>query len=189
MPLTRFPNGLTVNSTTSLSYTTAAGDGAIDCNNLYVAGISSVATQIMTNATVATLTATTLNVTSAGRFSISTSTAATFIGERVYIPFTFTSATATTYLVNPVAGNVVDCWVLADTTPRVCSAFTLYANGTAGSVCVASVALTFSTVIGQQVQPTLTGAVQGVATGLAIVVTTAGSACNFSGMIVVQRST
>lgn len=189
MPLTRFPNGLTVNSTTALVYNTAAGDGAIDCNNLYVAGVSSVATAIMTNTTVTTLTATTLNVLSSGRFSISTSTAATFIGERVYIPFTFTSAAITTYLVNPVAGNIVDCWVLADTTPRTCSAFTLYANGTAGTVCVASVSLAFATAIGQQVQPTLTGAVQGVATGFAIVVTTAGTACNFSGMIVVQRST
>ncbi len=188
MGLTRFPNGLTVNSTSALAYNTAAGDGAVDCNNLYVAGVSSIATAIMTNSTVTTLTATTLNVASAGRFSISTATGATMIGERAYIPFTFTSATITTYLASPFAGNVIDCWIIADTTPRTCSAFTLYANGTAGTVVVASVALAYATAIGQQIQPTLTAATQGVATGFAIVVTTAGSACNFAGVLTLQRT-
>lgn len=190
MPLTRFPNGLTVNSTSALSYTTAAGDGAVDCNNLYVAGVSSVATQIMANATATNLTVSTLlSVASAGRFTISTATAATFIGERAYIPFTFTSAAATTYFATPFAGNIVDCWVVCDTTPRTCSAFTLYANGTAGTVVVASVAtLVYATAIGQQVQPTLTAATQSLATGFAIVVTTAGSAANFSGVLTLQRT-
>lgn len=178
MALTRYDKGITVCSTTALVYNTAAGDGALDCLNLYVQGTTSAGV----------INVTTLNVPSTGRLSIGTGTAASFIGERVYVPFTFTSATITTYLAAPVAGNIIDCWVLADTTPRTCSAFTLYANGTAGTVVVASVALAYATAIGQQIQPTLTPAVQGVATGLAIVVTTAGTAVNFSGMIVIQRT-
>lgn len=188
MGLTRFPNGITVNSTTANVYNASAGDGALDCLNLYVQGTTSAGVINVTtlNATAGNIT--TLTVPSTGRLSIGTGTAASMIGERIYIPFTFTSATVATYLANPVAGNIIDCWVLADTTPRVCSAFTLYANGTAGTVVVASVALTYATAIGQQVQPTLTPALQGVATGLAIVVTTAGSAVNFSGVIVIQRT-
>jgi hypothetical protein len=38
MPLTRFPNGLTVNSTTALQYNSSAGDGDIDCNRLFANG-------------------------------------------------------------------------------------------------------------------------------------------------------
>lgn len=199
MPLTRYPNGVTACSTSALRYSSSATDGDIDCNNAYIAGTGSIATVIMANGTVTNLlattlvatnaTATTLTVASAGRFSISTSTAATFIGERCYIPFTFTSAASTTFLASPFAGNIIDCWVVCDTTPRTCSAFTLYANGTAGTVVVASVAtLVYATAIGQQVQPTLTAATQALATGLAIVVTTAGSAANFSGVITLLRT-
>ncbi len=192
MPLTRFPNGVTVNSTTANVYNAAAGDGALDCLNLYVQGTTSTGVISATTLTVTNATATNVTIPSTGRLSIGVSTVAsgvTFIGERVYIPFTFTSATTTTYLVSPIAGNVVDCWVACDTTPRTCSAFTLYANGTAGTVCVASVnTLVYATAIGQQVQPVLTSAVQGVGTALAFVVTTAGSAANFSGMVVIQRS-
>lgn len=185
MPLTRYPNGLTVNNTSALVYNAAATDsiGAIDCNNLYVAGTTSANVINVTS-----LAATNLSVPSTGRFSIGTGTAASMIGERLYVPFTFTSAAVTTYLANPVAGNIIDCWVTADTTPRVCSAFTLYANGTAGTVVVASVALTYATAIGQQFQPTLTPAIQGTGTALAFVVTTAGSAANFSGVLVIQRT-
>lgn len=184
MGLTRFPNGLTVNSTTALSYNTAAGDGAVDCLNLYSSGTISAGL-----ITVSSITATNLTVSTAGRFSIGTTTAATMLGERAYIPISFTSAAITTYYASPFAGQIIDCWVIADTTPRTCSAFTLYANGTAGTVVVASVAtLVYATAIGQQVQPVLTPASQGVATGLAIVVTTAGSAVNFQGVVVLQRT-
>lgn len=188
MPLTRFPNGVTVNSTTALVYSAAAGDGSLDCLNLYVQGTTSVGTIVATTVTLTSLTATNITVSTAGRFSIGTTSGATMIGERAYIPFTFTSAAATTYLAVPFAGQIIDCWVIADTTPRTCSAFTLYANGTAGTVCVASVALAYATAIGQTIQPTLTGVSQAMATGLAIVVTTAGTACNFSGMITLQRT-
>lgn len=184
MPLTRFPNGVTTNSTTAQTYNAAAGDGSLDCLNLYSSGTISAGLM-----TVSSITATNITVSSAGRFSISTSTAATIIGERAYIPFTFTSAAVTTYLAVPFAGQIIDCWVVADTTPRTCSAFTLYANGTAGTVCVASVAtLVYATAIGQTVQPALTAAAQSMATGIAFVVTTAGTACNFSGMITLQRT-
>lgn len=185
MPLTRYPNGVTVCTTSALVYNTACTDsvGGIDCLNLFVQGTTSAGTITATN-----VTATNVTVSTAGRFSIGTTSGATMIGERIYIPFTFTSATVTTYLANPVAGTIVDCWVLADTTPRTCSAFTLYAGGTAGTVVVASVALAYATAIGQQIQPTLTPATAITATGLAFVVTTAGSACNFSGVVVIQRS-
>lgn len=177
MPLTRYPNGLTVCTTTALVYNAAATDsiGAIDCNRLFVVGT--------TSANV--INVTTLNVSTAGSFSIGT---ATMIGERYYVPFTFTSATATTYYPTPFSGNIIDCWITCDTTPRTCSAFTLYAGGTAGSVSVASVALAYATAIGQQIQPTLTTQTGITATGFAIVVTTAGSAANFSGVFVVQRT-
>lgn len=191
MPLTRYPNGLTVNSTTALVYNTACTDsiGGVDCLNLFVQGTTSTGVLSATTITVTNVTATNVTVSTAGRFSIGTTSAATMIGERVYIPFSFTSATATTYYASPIAGNIIDCWVVADTTPRTCSAFTLYANGTAGTVVVASVAtLVYATAIGQQVQPALTPATQGVATGLAIVVTTAGSAVNFQGVVVIQRT-
>lgn len=181
MPLTRFPNGLTVNSTSALVSNVACTDSVsgIDCNNLFVLGT--------TSANV--INVTTLSVPSTGSFSIGTGTAAHIVGERVYIPISFTSAAATTYYASPISGNIIDCWVVADTTPRTCSAFTLYANGTAGTVCVASVAtLVYATAIGQQVQPALTPAIQGVASGIAIVVTTAGSAVNFQGMVVIQRT-
>lgn len=180
MPLTRYPNGVTVCTTTALVYNAAATDsiGAVDCNNLYVAGTASVGVMNVT----------TLNVPTTGRFSIGTGTGATMIGERQYVAFTFTSAATTTYYPTPFAGNIIDCWVTADTTPRTCSAFTLYAGGTAGSVAVASVALAYATAIGQQIQPTLTLQTAITATGFAIVVTTAGSACNFSGVFVIQRS-
>ena len=36
MGLTRYPNGLTVNSTTALQYNSSAGDGDLDCNRLFV---------------------------------------------------------------------------------------------------------------------------------------------------------
>lgn len=35
MPLTRFPNGVTVNSTTALVYNSNAVDGDLDCNRLF----------------------------------------------------------------------------------------------------------------------------------------------------------
>jgi hypothetical protein len=203
MPLTRFPNGITVNSTTALSYTTAAGDGAIDCNNLYVAGVSSIATAIMTNSTITTLlvtnatvttllatngTVTTLSVPSTGRFSISSGTGATMIGERAYIPFNFTSAATTIYQATPFAGQIIDCWVTSDTTPRTISGFTIQA-GSAGAVAVATVnTCVFATAVGQQFQPVLTVQPITTASAIACVVTTAGSAANFSAMVVLQRS-
>ncbi len=189
MGLTRFPGGLTVNSTTANVYNTAAGDGSMDCLNLFVQGTTSTGVISATTLTVTNATATNLTVSTVGRFSIGTTSAATMIGERVYVPFTFTSAASTTYFASPITGNIVDCWVLCDTTPRTCSAFTLFANGTAGTVCVASVAtLVYATAIGQQVQPALTPATQGIATGFAVVVTTAGSAGNFAGVVVIQRT-
>lgn len=42
MGLTRFPNGLTTNSTTALAYSTNSGDGDLDCLDLYVQGTASV---------------------------------------------------------------------------------------------------------------------------------------------------
>ena len=60
MGLTRFPNGVTVNSTTALQYSSAAGDGAIDCNTLYTASTASFAGNIIgsTTITVGTVSAT-----------------------------------------------------------------------------------------------------------------------------------
>lgn len=189
MPLTRFPNGLTVNSTTALVYSSSATDGDIDTNRLFVAGVTSINTLVATSGTFVNLTASgTVTVATTGRFTIGTGTGPTMIGERIYYPISFTSAAVTTYQVIPVAGNIIDCWVTCDTTPRTCSAFTLYANGTGGTVVVASVALAYATAIGQQIQPTLTPAIQGTGTALAFVVTTAGTAANFSAVVVIQRT-
>lgn len=185
MPLTRYPNGVTTCSTTALKYSASAGDGDMDCLRLFTSGTTSIGGA----ATIGGALIVGGAIAGSAGITMSTNTSFTFIGERVYIPFTFTSAAITTYLATPIAGQVIDCWVCADTTPRTCSAFTLFANGTAGTVCVASVAtLVFATAIGQQIQPVLTPAAQTLATGLAIVVTTAGSACNFSGVITLQRT-
>src|SRR3990167_5901639 len=43
MPLTRYPNGLTVNSTTALQYNSTATDGDLDCNRLFTVGTASLA--------------------------------------------------------------------------------------------------------------------------------------------------
>lgn len=166
MPLTHRPHGLTVCSTTALVYNSAAGDGDLDCNRLFTAGTASIAS---------------INLTLGG-------TAGTnLIGERAYINGTFTSAAGTTYLATPINGNIVDVITTADTTPRTCSAFTLRA-GTAGTVYVASVALAFATAAGQQVRPALTSAAITTASALQIVVTTAGSAANFSYTVVIEKS-
>lgn len=188
MPLTRFPNGLTTNSTSALVYNASAGDGSVDALTLFVQGTATITSISATSVSATSATITNLSVPSTGTFTIGTSTAAKMIGERVYIPISFTSAAITTYYACPIAGNIIDCWVTADATPRTCSAFTLYAGGTGGTVVVASVALAYATAIGQQFQPTLTPAAAITATGLAIVVTTAGTACNFQGMVVIQRS-
>lgn len=64
MPLTRYPNGLTVCTTTALVYNVACTDsvGGIDCNNMYVAGTTSIATMLVTNATVTNATITSATI-------------------------------------------------------------------------------------------------------------------------------
>ena len=52
MGLTRFPNGVTANSTTALMYNTNAGDGDLDCLDLFTAGTASIAGNLMTVGTV-----------------------------------------------------------------------------------------------------------------------------------------
>ena len=186
MPLTRFPNGLTTNSTTALQYSTAASDGDLDCRNLFIAGTSSLAGNLISAGTMSAGGA----VISGLGITMSTATNRVFIGERAYLQFTFTSAANTAGLITvPFNGQLIDCWVSADVSARVCSAFTLYTAGSAsGTVAVASVELTFATAIGQQVQPTLTPAAVTTATAMAFVVTTAGTACNFYGVAVIQRT-
>ncbi len=158
MPLTRFPNGLTVNSTTALSYNTAAGDGALDCNNLYVAG------------------------------RITASTANTMVGERAYLNFSFgaTSAATTIYVATPFGGNIIDCWTTSDTTPRTTS-LTVQA-GSGGTVAVATVSITFATAAGQQIEPTLTPTVITTASAIGVIMAAAGTAFTLSGTIVLQRT-
>ena len=112
---------------------------------------------------------------------------ANLIGERAYVTGTFTSAAGTTWVTTPIAGNIVDVITVGDTTPRTCSAFTLQA-GSAGTVYVASVALAFATAIGQQVRPALTSAAVTTASALKIVVTTAGTACNFGYTVVIEKT-
>lgn len=166
MGLTRFPNGITVNSTTALAYSTSAGDGDVDCLDLFVAGTASV-----------------------GSFAMGViGTAGTgFVGQRAYITGTFTSAAATFVVPCPFAGNVVDVITTCDTTPRTCSAFTLQA-GSAGSIGVASVALAFATAIGQQIRPTLTAFAITTASAFLAIVTTAGTAANFGYTIVLEKT-
>ncbi|MFA6100399.1 MAG: hypothetical protein WC750_06060 [Patescibacteria group bacterium] len=110
-----------------------------------------------------------------------------FIGQRAVITGTFTSAAGTSWLATPFAGNIVDVITTCDTTPRTCSGLTIQ-HGTAGSIGVASVALAFATAIGQQIRPTLTPIAVTTASGISIIVTTAGSAANFSCSIVIEKT-
>lgn len=183
MPSTNYPNGL---STTTAIHTV---------NNHIVSTTMTVGSMTVTgNQTLSgTLAAGTVNASgliSATLFTMSTTTTSVFIGERAYLPFSFTSAATTAGLIGvPFNGNIIDCWTTCDTTPRVCSAFTLYTAGSAsGTVAVASVALTFATAIGQMVQSAITPVAVTTATAMAFVVTTAGTAANFSGYVVIQRT-
>lgn len=166
MGLTRFPNGLTVNSTTALQYNSAAGDGDVDCNNSYVVGTASVGA---------------ITLTAGGTVGTN------FIGERAYVTGAFTSEAKTFVVPSPIAGNIVDVITTSDTTPRSCSAFTLRL-GSAGSVCVASVALVFDTAIGQQYRPALTSASVTTASAMLITLTTAGTAAIFGYTIVIEKT-
>jgi len=172
MPLTRFPNGVTVCSTTALQHSASATDGDLDCNRLFVAGAASIGT---------TLTAGTLAMAAQGTGGSG------MVGSREVLSGTFTSAAATTWLATPFAGNIVDVITTCDTTPRTCSALTIQ-HGTAGSIAVASVALAFATAIGQQIRPTLTSIAVTTASGIAVIVTTAGSAAIFSYSIVLEKT-
>jgi hypothetical protein len=155
----------------------------LNSNTATAAGTITVGTVSATGAIIGSgnLTATTL--------TMSTATTNTFIGERAYLQFTFTSSASTAGTIAlPFAGQVIDCWVTVDTATRACSGFTLYTgNSASGTVAVASVALAFTT-IGQQIQATLTPAAAITATALAFVVTTAGTAATFYGVVTLQRT-
>lgn len=183
MPWTNFPNGA--------SLTTATGNvsGQLNALNVTVTSSTNAASGTITAGTVScgALISSTLNATA---LTMSTATNNVFIGERAYLQFSFTSAATTAGTIPlPFAGQVIDCWTTCDTTPRTCSAFTLYSgNSASGTVCVASVALAFATAINQQVQATVTPAAAITATALAFVVTTAGTAANFYGVVTLQRT-
>src|SRR3990167_732460 len=167
MPWTNYPNGI------SLTTATGIGNGLLNA--------TSITLNTTTGTAAGTITVGTVSATGAlvggSTLTMSTATSNVFVGERAYLQFTFTSAASTAGTIAlPFAGQVIDCWVTVDTATRACSAFTLYSgNSASGSVCVASVALAFTT-IGQQIQPALTPAAAITATALAFVVTTAGTA-------------
>ena len=176
MPRTHFPNGV---SARTLSATPAAvGTGDIACVDAFVAGTVSAAVIVANTLSASQLVAT----------NITLSTANTMVGERFYIPFTFTSAASTTYYASPQGGRFLDVFVTADTTPRTVSGLTIR-QGTAGTVFVATDStLVFDTAIGQQMQPTVTAAAVNTASSLAVIVTTAGTAANFAGTMVIVIS-
>jgi hypothetical protein len=49
MGLTRYPNGLTTNSTTALQYNANAGDGDVDCLDMFVSGTATISLVSATN--------------------------------------------------------------------------------------------------------------------------------------------
>lgn len=180
MPWTNFPFGISVTTQTG----TVAG--MINATSLTLNSNTATASGTITAGTISASGA----VISGSTLTMSTATSNTFIGERAYLAFTFTSAATTAgTIATPFPGSIIDCWVACDTTPRTCSAFTLYSgNSASGTVCVASVALAFATAINQQVQPTLTPAAAITATAISFVVTTAGTAANFYGVVTLQRT-
>lgn len=184
MGWTNYPNGV--------SLTTAQGtvNGMLNATSITLNTNTATAAGTITVGTVSATGAIIGGTFSPTSISMSTVTSNVFIGERAYLTFSFTSAATTAGVIPlPFSGQVIDCWTTCDTTPRTCSAFTLYSgNSASGTVCVASVALAFATAINQQVQPTLTAAAAITATALAFVVTTAGTAANFYGVVTIQRT-
>ena len=127
MPLTRFPNGLTVNSTSALAYSTIATDGDIDCNRLYTAGAISAVGRIITETT------------------------AGIVGQYAATTFTFgtSSGVLTGYLATPFAGRIEAFRVITMATASLSAAYTLRV-GSAGAVAVATVTNTTNVVGGQE---------------------------------------
>lgn len=181
-PLTHRPHGLTVCSTTALQYNASAGDGDMDCKDLFTLGTASVGAILAGSGTIdGTLTIGTVSL------GVQGSAGSGFVGQRAYISGTFTSAASTVYHAVPFAGNLIGAITVADTTPRTCAGFTVR-NGSAGSVAVATVALTFATASGQQVNPTITPITVTTASGISVVVITAGTACNFGYTLIIEKT-
>jgi hypothetical protein len=122
MGLTRFPNGLTVRSTTgfspaTLGYNSAATDGDIDCNRLFVNSL----------------------------VTVSTSNPG-IIGEVVAVPVFFGTGSAAQVfgVAAPFAGDIIGAFVTIGSVSAVAAAYTVRV-GSAGSVAVASVSNTITT--------------------------------------------
>lgn len=116
MGLTRFPNGLTVNSTTALQYNSNAGDGDMDCNRLF-----------------------------ANQVTVSTATPG-IVGELVALPVYFGTASTAQVVASgvPFAGQIIGTFVTIGSVSAVAAAYTVRV-GSAGSIAVASVSNTITT--------------------------------------------
>ena len=120
MPLTRYPNGLTVNSTTALAYSTAATDGDLDCNRLFTAGTASIA---------------------GGAIITGTVSAASVVGNTWVETVAFsTASTAQTVIAGSPpdwATDLVGAFVTIGSVSAIVAAYTVRA-GSAGTVYVSS---------------------------------------------------
>lgn len=115
MGLTRFPNGVTVNSTTAGQYNASAGDGDFDCNRLF-----------------------------ANQVIVSTGTPG-IVGQIVAVPILFSTGSAAQVLCvgAPFAGNIIGAFVTIGSVSAVVSQYTVQV-GSAGAIAVASVTNTLT---------------------------------------------
>lgn len=170
MGLTRFPNGLTVNSTTALAYSASAGDGDLDCNRLFVAGVSSLAGNLIVGGTLA--------------FSTSGNTP---VGGVVSLAAYFTTAsTAQTISVPaPFTGQIISAFMSIGATSARAAGYTVQV-GSAGSVAVATVSNTITDAYaGQPLTTTITGVT--TANGIQMVRGVQGTTGDTTMVILVQR--
>lgn len=171
MGLTRFPNGLTVNSTTALQYNSNAGDGDLDCNRLFTAGAASVGGALTVGGN--------LNLGTAGNV---------LIGQVVAIPVIFQSGSAaqTLPVMVPFAGNIVSAYVTMGSVSALVSQYTVQV-GSAGAVSVASVTNTVSTAFASELLTTTIAAVT-TANGIKVIRAAQGTAGETCLTLLVQRT-
>lgn len=170
MGLTRYPNGLTVNSTTALAYSALAGDGDLDCNRLFTAGAASIGGALTIGG------------------SLTVNSANGIVGSILSIPVTFVSSSAQQTLpaTIPWAGNIIGCMITIGSVSAVASQYTVQV-GSAGAVSVASITNTLTTAFSTEALATTTTAVT-TASGLKVIRAVQGTAGETSLAILLQRT-
>ena len=170
MGLTRYPNGVTVCSTTALQYSSSAGDGDLDCNRLFTAGAASIAGAVTIGGT------------------LTVGTANPIVGQLVAIPVVFgTGSAAQVFSVGvPFSGNLIGAYVTIGSVSAIAAAYTVRI-GSAGTVLVSSEVNTITNSYAQE-SLTIDSATVSSASGLSVTRGTQGTAGDSALLLVIQRT-